>query len=98
MHALVRTVFSRLHQLDSALEEQKLKEASDEAQDIDVKMNVQTGKASSDVAPQDIQQPPSEDNEIESEEPREAPKEAPAVEATPTPISPGRLPKVQCTY
>lgn len=94
MHALVRTVFTRLHQLDSAVEEQKLKEATDEAQENDVKMNVQTdGESSTTDATITA---PADGSEIQQDEPQELPADEPISEAVPPPVSPGRLPKVQC--
>lgn len=100
MHALVRTVFSRLHQLDAALEEQKLKDAADEPQETDVKMTVQTDSYSSTAIPPDLQ-PPSEGNEtegaeLEPTESQDVPVEETVTEVVSTPISPGRLPKFQC--
>ncbi|CAL1704279.1 unnamed protein product [Somion occarium] len=85
MHALVRTVFARLHQLDPILEEQKLLEVTDEAQENDVKMNVQTDSSTAISA---LAVP--EDDDAEKGEVPETAGEGPS-----SPTSPIRMPKVQ---
>lgn len=40
MHTLVRTVFSRLHSLDPAIEEAKLNANADDAPEGEIKLNV----------------------------------------------------------
>jgi len=45
MHALVRTVFSRLHFLDPEAEEAKLRTGDEDAPDGEIKMTVQTNEA-----------------------------------------------------
>lgn len=61
MHALVRTVFSRLHILDPEVEEAKLAAFADESQENEIKMN---------VASQEPTHPPA-DSSSPSQEPEE---------------------------
>lgn len=42
MHAIVRTVFSRLHELDSAKEEEKVATNAPDSEETGVKMSVST--------------------------------------------------------
>jgi hypothetical protein len=58
MHALVRAVFSRLHTLDSALEEERLQTNSreDDPQDGDLKMTVSPDQVSVDGKPPNVNQ------------------------------------------
>ena len=42
MHALVRTVFSRLHSLEPEVEESRLRNGDDDVADGEIKMTVQT--------------------------------------------------------
>lgn len=46
MHALVRTVFSRLHDLDPETEEAKLRAGEEDAQEGEIRMTVPTAESS----------------------------------------------------
>jgi brefeldin A-resistance guanine nucleotide exchange factor 1 len=55
MHALVRTVFSRLHKLDPVAEEEKLKTSEEDAQDGEIRMTVSANSmAPSSDSPSDL--------------------------------------------
>jgi hypothetical protein len=47
MHALVRTVFSRLHALDPVAEEEKLRINEEDAQEGEIRMTVSTNSVNS---------------------------------------------------
>lgn len=53
MHALVRTVFSRLHALDPMDEEEKLRISEEDAQEGEIRMTVSTNSINSVDGPQD---------------------------------------------
>jgi brefeldin A-resistance guanine nucleotide exchange factor 1 len=50
MHALVRTIFTRLHSLDPAMEEAKLQLTDDDAQEGEIKLTVPLSAVSADPA------------------------------------------------
>jgi golgi-specific brefeldin A-resistance guanine nucleotide exchange factor 1 len=52
MHALVRTVFSRLHALDPVAEEEKLRVIEEDAQEGEIRMTVSTNTIDSADNPQ----------------------------------------------
>ncbi|PBK77654.1 Sec7-domain-containing protein [Armillaria solidipes] len=54
MHALVRTVFSRLHCLDAASEEEKLRGNDEETQDGEIKMSVSTEQVPEQPLPEEL--------------------------------------------
>ena len=83
MHALVRTVFSRLHSLDPEAEEAKLLVVEDIAQEGEIKMSVSTDIAAPGNA---------EPNLAEKVQPEEKVEEAMIVPPTPG------LPRSECAF
>ncbi|KAG6909836.1 hypothetical protein DXG01_015109 [Tephrocybe rancida] len=81
MHALVRTVFSRLHQLDPVVEEAKLRRADEDAPEGEIKLTVSTTEASGD-APEGVDAD-SQENTLDKV------PETEDVAVPPTPIAPG---------
>ncbi|KAK0448274.1 uncharacterized protein EV420DRAFT_1567117 [Desarmillaria tabescens] len=71
MHALVRTVFSRLHFLDAASEEEKLRFSDEETQDGEIKMSVSTDQVQEESLPEQFPTPV-------PEEPHPPPSPAPS--------------------
>ncbi len=57
MHALVRTVFSRLHCLDATSEEEKLRGNDEETQDGEIKMSVSTEQVLEPPLPEELPTP-----------------------------------------
>ncbi len=93
MHALVRQVFSRLHDLDPAAEEAKLASYEDEAQDGEIKMSVSAKLDPAEIKEADIEdseRPP----EVEAKD-LELTKESDAV--APAPFS-ATMPRSQCNF
>jgi len=54
MHALVRTVFSRLQTLDPVAEEEKLQTSDEEVQEGEVRMTVSSDQAPGEDRPSDV--------------------------------------------
>lgn len=86
MHALVRTVFSRLHSLDPAAEEAKIASYEEDMQEGEIKMTVST----TELAAQDVP-----DVGQENDTPQELTIEIPEPEEVAAP-TPSTLPRSEC--
>jgi golgi-specific brefeldin A-resistance guanine nucleotide exchange factor 1 len=54
MHALVRTIFTRLHSLDPATEEAKLQMSDDDTQEGEIKLTVLTSAGPTNLAASEV--------------------------------------------
>lgn len=80
MHDVVKTVFSRLHELDPVAEENKLLANSEDSQETEVKMSVPVGVAVGLGISEETST--AVDSEADLEEPEVVPVETPAVETS----------------
>lgn len=102
MHTLVRTVFSRLHELDPEEEEAKLQmQPTDDENEVELKMSVITQDVTPAKDADDSSEARTDETGHSEEKTLEVKEPEPSVEEpkeTEPPLSPGRRPECMCHW